>query len=67
MSKKAKISQKQVFEFDDSEVAVFRRRFQEGYDLKTDARYNAWLAMQCTSKSLFSIQTIKIKIMILKL
>lgn len=48
-AKGSNISQEDVFEFDDSEVALFWRRFEEGYDLKSDVRYNAWLSMQCKS------------------
>ena len=39
-------------EFDDSELKLFQRRFEEGYNVikeddPVDARYNVWLSMQC--------------------
>ena len=33
----------QVFQSSDEEIARFGTRFEEGYDIKTDARYNQWL------------------------
>ena len=44
--------------FDESELALFRRRFEEGYDVikedddPVDIRYNVWLSMQCKSMHL---------------
>ena len=32
-----------VLQFSDEETARFRTRFEEGYDIKTDGRYNQWL------------------------
>ena len=29
--------------FTDAELQLFQRRFEEGYDIKTDNRYNLWL------------------------
>ena len=29
--------------FTDAELLLFQRRFEEGYDIKTDDRYNLWL------------------------
>ena len=32
-----------VFDFTDEETELFQRRFENGYDLKTDDRYNLWV------------------------
>ena len=30
--------------FTMAELALFKRRYENGYDLKTDSRYNQWLS-----------------------
>jgi len=32
--------------FTPAEVALYERRLEEGYDLKTDEKYNTWLKLQ---------------------
>ncbi len=32
--------------FTDEETAIFSKRKEEGYDIKTDSRYNLWLSIQ---------------------
>ena len=33
--------------FTESEIKLFSTRIENGYDLKTDERYNAWLNTMC--------------------
>lgn len=35
--------------FSHEEIAKFERRLEEGYNLKSDKRYNAWLSKLCQS------------------
>jgi len=36
-------------QFTAAEIALYERRMEEGYDLKTDDKYNAWLKLQDTA------------------
>ena len=47
--KKAQKGQKDAqLNFTEEEVKRFERRFENGYDLKNDERYNAWLKTHTT-------------------
>ena len=35
--------------FTDAEIAKFQKRFEEGYDLLGDERYNLWVSLNCNS------------------
>lgn len=37
--------------FTNDEITCFTRRKEEGYDIKTDLRYNLWLSLQSSSSS----------------
>jgi hypothetical protein len=36
--------------FSDHEIMLFSKRKEEGYDIKTDQRYNTWLSLQATAE-----------------
>lgn len=36
--------------FTQEELTLFTKRFEEGYDLKQDDRYNLWLKMNTETK-----------------
>ena len=42
-------------EFTAAEVALYKRRLEEGYDLTTDVKYIAWLKLQDTGSKLLVI------------
>ena len=42
-------------EFTAAEVALYKRRLEEGYDLTTDVKYIAWLKLQDTRSMLVVI------------
>ena len=33
-----------TFQFTEEELNLFERRFEEGYNIDTDSRYNDWLS-----------------------
>ena len=35
-----------MLQFTAAEIALYEKRLEEGFDLKTDDRYNAWLKLQ---------------------
>ena len=39
-------------EFTEAEEILFQKRFEEGYDLTNDDRYNTWLKLQHTAGEL---------------
>ena len=41
--------------FSDEETILFERRFEEGYDLKGDSRYNQWLNIHHPEETLISL------------
>ena len=34
-----------------AEIALYKRRLEEGYDITTDVKYNAWVELQDTAAS----------------
>ena len=46
------------FVFTAEEESKYRRRQEEGYDIDTDTRYNAWLRLQHTFTSQKQLDTI---------
>jgi hypothetical protein len=38
-------------EFTEDELSLFERRYENGYDLKGDSRYNLWLKLKTSVKN----------------
>ena len=43
---------KEIPQFTEAEKILFKKRFEEGYDLTSDDRYNTWLKLQDTAGKL---------------
>ena len=42
-------------QFTAAEIALYERRLEEGYDLITDVKYNAWLKLQDTASKFINM------------
>ena len=50
---------KQQFPFSEDEIKRFEIRFDNGYDLTNDERYNLWLKMKCSGNGSSSVASSK--------
>jgi len=46
---KSSTASEETPQFTAAEIALYERRLEEGYDLTTDVKYNAWLKLQDTN------------------
>ena len=41
-------------QFTAAEIALYKKHLEEGYDITTDAKYNAWVKLQDTTASKYA-------------
>lgn len=41
-------------QFTAAEIALYKKRLEEGYDITTDVKYNAWVKLQDTAASKYA-------------